>query len=255
MTPPLISVITVCYNSEQFISSCIESVNSQTYAHIEHIFIDGGSTDDTLKIISEKSKRNKIVVSEKDYGIYDAMNKGVRFSQGQILGFLNSDDYFYDSHSLEKIATKFSNTDLHIVHGNLVFVDKNLKVVRFWQAEQFYSGQFSKSMSPAHPTFYCRKEVYNSVGPFSLEYKIVGDLDFMFRALEIKNFRSAVVDEILLVMRIGGISTSSVYSTFTIFKEVQKIHKNYKVRFNVITYWLSKIFKMIKQRKNDITSP
>lgn len=254
MAKPLISLITVCYNSEEFIGSCIESVNSQTYAHIEHIFIDGGSTDDTLKIILEKSKRENKVVSEQDYGIYDAMNKGVGISRGQIIGFLNSDDYFYDTHSLEKIVTKFLNTDLDIVHGNMIFVDKNLKIVRFWQAEQFYFGQFSKSMSPAHPTFYCRREVYTSVGPFSLEYKIAGDLDFMFRALEIKKFSSAFVDEILVVMRIGGISTSSLYSTFTIFKEVKKIHNTYKVRFNVIKYWLSKILKILKQRKNDTIS-
>ena len=92
MTIPLISVITVCYNSEQFISSCIESVNSQSYAHVEHIFIDGGSTDNTLEIIQNHANRNIIVVAEPDRGIYDAMNKGVELSTGEIIGFLNSDD-------------------------------------------------------------------------------------------------------------------------------------------------------------------
>jgi len=245
---PLITVITVCFNSEKYISDCINSVNHQTYEKIEHIFIDGGSTDKTLEIIQNHANRNSVVVSEPDRGIYDAMNKGLELCTGEIIGFLNSDDLYSNNNVLSKIAEIFNNSNVDIVHGDLQFINENNEVVRSWKGESYYSGQFARSMSPAHPTFYCKRAVFDKVGRFTLDYKIVGDLEFMFRSLEISKMSSSLISENLVIMRLGGISTESIYTSWSIYKEVKNFHLYHGVSFNSFVYWRGKFLKFLKQK-------
>lgn len=154
-----VSIITISYNSENTILKTIESVNQQTYEDVEHIFIDGKSEDDTLDIIKKYSVRENKIISEKDHGIYNAMNKGIKHSTGEIIGFLNSDDYFFTENSLKTIINHFNNNQC--VYGNLHFINNKNKIVRKWISSPFQSGLFKYSWTPAHPTFYCLKELYN----------------------------------------------------------------------------------------------
>lgn len=255
MSDELVSVITVCYNSDSTILDCIASVNNQKYKSIEHIFIDGGSKDNTINIIKDNSKRSPKIVSERDNGIYDAMNKGLRMASGSIIGFLNSDDYFFSTNSISSILEGFSN-EIQIVHGSLLFINNNGNIKRHWKAVPFTEGLFRKSMSPAHPTFYCKRSVYDDVGEFSLEYDITGDLEFMFRALQKKKYSSNVINKVLVIMRLGGNSTNSFNSTINIFLEVRRFHFKHNTAFNSFIYWYFKFIKFIKQKiiKNDFTS-
>ena len=176
------------------------------------------------------------------------MNKGLDLSKGDIIGFLNSDDSYYSNEILGEIVRVLRDKSVDIVHGDIKFVDNNGKLVRYWKAEPFSKGQFGRSMSPAHPSFYCHRSVYERVGVFSLNYKIVGDLEFMFRALELHNLSSSILDKCIVEMRLGGASTRSFFTTWYIFKEVKEFHAYHNVRFNSLLYWIWKFRKLINQK-------
>ena len=179
-----ISLITVCFNSEDSIEKTLISVKNQNFQNFEHIVIDGNSQDNTLEIVS-KFKHISKVVSEKDNGIYDALNKGIKISEGEIIGFLNSDDTFHDSNILKIISESFNNK-IDCIFGDLIYTDKNEKIKRKWSGSNFKTGKFKKGWMPAHPTFYCRKEIYNQFGIYNDTYKIAGDFELMLRFLETK---------------------------------------------------------------------
>lgn len=242
-----ISIITVSFNSEKTISKCIESVNSQVYSNIEHILIDGNSSDSTLDIFKNLSKFSGPVISEPDKGIYDAMNKGIALSTGEIIGFLNSDDFFYSSKSLSLIAESFTN-GVQCVYGNLLYLDENNNIKRNWISKNFKKGMFSKSWSPAHPTFYCLKSVYENYSGFNINYKIASDIDLMLRFLEVHKIKFKYINYYLVNMLEGGLSSNSILSTFIITKEVRDSHKENKIYFNLSVYIFSKIIKAIKQK-------
>ncbi len=207
-----ISIITVCYNSETTISSTINSVLSQTYEKIEYIIIDGMSSDNTLKIIKSYSNRISKVISEKDNGIYDALNKGISFSSGEIIGFVHSDDLLYDENVISKIASLFLKKKIDGVYGDLQYVKKKQtnKVVRYWKSSQYKSGMLKKGWMPAHPTFFLKKTIYLTHGKFNLKYKISADYDFMIRILKDNNLKFYYFSSIITLMRIGGNSNKSI---------------------------------------------
>ena len=156
-----VSIITISLNSAKTIDETLSSVSNQTYGNIQHIIIDGGSSDKTLHICKKYSHISKII-SEKDKGVYDAFNKGIKHSTGDIIGFLNSDDTFDNNNSIEQIVNGFEkNTDA--VFGNLKFYNENDKIVRRWVSKSFKKGMFKIAWMPPHPTFYCRKKVYDKI--------------------------------------------------------------------------------------------
>jgi len=156
------SIITISFNSENSISETFHSLKTQSIDNYEYLLIDGGSKDETLTIASKQDHISKIV-SEADKGIYDALNKGIKNSTGEIIGILNSDDTFYDENSLQYIADAFDK-DTDCVFGDLIYTDKNEKVKRVWKGSAFNQGAFKKGWTPAHPTFYCRRSVYEKLG-------------------------------------------------------------------------------------------
>lgn len=241
-----VSIITICFNSSETIFETIKSVNNQSYNFIEHIFIDGGSKDNTLEIIKNSSKRASTVISEKDDGIYNAMNKGLQHAKGEIVGFLNSDDILFDKETVNNIVLEF-NSKTDCVYGDLIFVNSENKTVRKWKSRKFKSGLFRYSWTPAHPTFYCRKSIYDKLGCYREDFSIAADVDLMFRFLEIHKIKSSYMDQIIVKMKIGGVSTQSIDSTFILSKEVFNSFKTNNYRYSKIAYWIGKFYKALKQ--------
>ena len=237
-----ISIITICYNSEKTISKTLKSLKSQTFKDFEHIVIDGGSIDRTINIIKKENISDKII-SEKDKGIYDAFNKGILNSTGEIIGFLNSDDVFNDVDTLEKIVKSFGNKN-DCVFGDIIYTDTENKVIRIWKGSPFVKGAFKKGWMPAHPTFYCKRKIYEKFGVYDDSYKIAGDFELMMRFLEKKKIYSKYVPAILVNMKIGGVSNRSIKSKIKILIEEFKAFKQNKINVNKIFYILMKAKKL-----------
>jgi glycosyltransferase involved in cell wall biosynthesis len=240
-----ISIITATYNSATTITQCIDSVNEQTYPNIEHIIIDGASKDNTLEIIKSMPNRITNVISEPDHGIYDAMNKGIHLATGDIIGTLNSDDVYSNNKILSKIAAIFSqNSEIECLYGNLVYINEGHKTVRKWVSRKFQPGLFEKSWSPAHPTFYCRREVFSKYGFYKTNYKIAADVEFMFRVLELHGIKSYFLDETIVKMTIGGVSNRGLKSTITIIGELQRAFRENDRKLNLPKYLFFKGLKI-----------
>ncbi len=227
-----ISVITVVYNNEKYIKDCIDSVNSQTYQDIEHIIVDGESTDKTLKIIKENNNPKIRLISGIDLGIYDAMNKGVQLSTGEIIGFLNSDDIFYDENTVAKIANVFKKKDVDSCYGDLVYVDKSDtdKVIRNWKSNEFKISLLRKGWHPPHPTFYVRKKIFEKYGMYDLSYKIASDYALMVKLLFKERISNHYLTEIIVRMRMGGTSNRNIkniiLANYECYKSCKKIGLN-----------------------------
>jgi glycosyltransferase involved in cell wall biosynthesis len=242
-----ISIITVTYNSSKTIIDCIKSVNQQTHNNIEHIIIDGDSSDKTVEKIKSIENRVSKVISAPDKGIYDAMNKGVKISSGDIVGFLNSDDKFFNNRSLEIISDVFINKkNIDCVYGNLVYVNKKNKILRNWESCEYKTGLFEKSWTPAHPTFYCKKTVFEKTGLYNLNYSIAADVEFMLRVLRVHKLKSFFINENLVVMQSGGISNSGLKSSYIIVKEMIMAFSENNLNLNILKYLFYKFLK-IKQ--------
>ncbi|MCX6343539.1 MAG: glycosyltransferase family 2 protein [Armatimonadetes bacterium] len=243
-----ISVITTCYNSAGTISDTIKSVQSQTYQNIEHVIVDGASTDNTVEIARELADERTIIVSEPDNGIYDGMNKGIKLASGDVVGMLNGDDMFADNLALERVAGSFTDV-IDCVHGNLVYADKDdtSKIVRKWESCDYVPGIFGRSWSPAHPTFYCRKNAYERFGLYKLDYEIAADAELMYRFLERYALKSAHIPHTLVVMRVGGVSTKNLRSMWVNSKEIKRAIVENGGRFNMLLYLYYKILKAKRQ--------
>lgn len=244
-----ISIITATYNSAKTISSCISSINNQTYKNIEHIIIDASSTDNTLHIIQNTQSRITNVISEPDNGIYDAMNKGVTLSSGEVIGLLNSDDIYSDENVLEEVMKYFNaDPDLDILYGNLVYVktDDAEKVVRKWISKPYYNNFFEHGNVPPHPTLFLRSRVYKKVGLFDLQYKFAADYEFMFRVFKKYNFKSKYLNRLTVKMRLGGATNKSFKNIFNGNKEILRAWKNNGLKPS-ITLMLYRFIKRIGQ--------
>lgn len=240
-----ISIITATYNSSSTIADCITSVNEQTYPHIEHIIVDGLSKDNTLEIIKDIPNRVERIISERDKGIYDAMNKGIKVANGDIIGTLNSDDTLFDSVAIEKIARFFlHNPEIDCMYGNLVFVNESKQIQRRWKSRPFEPGSFARSWTPAHPTFYCKREIFEKFGLYKTDYKIAADVEFMLKVLEVEKVKSSYLNEVLVSMALGGVSTSGLKSTITITKELKRAFKENGLKLNLLKYLFFKALKI-----------
>jgi len=245
-----ISIITVCFNSEEFIRAAIESVISQTYSDIEYIIIDGGSTDNTLSIIDEYSDKIHQVISEPDRGIYDAMNKGIAMASGDIVATLNSDDLYAHSSVIERVADEFMKFEtLDAIYGDLVYVEQvdTDKVVRFWKSASFQLGMFRKAWVPAHPTFFVRNEVYKKYNAFNLNYQIAADFELMYRLLEEKVITNSYLPEVLVKMRVGGTTNGSFSNIIEQNREILSVMKARDSNFSTVSWVFRKIFDRFLQ--------
>jgi glycosyltransferase involved in cell wall biosynthesis len=207
-----ISIITVCFNSEKTILDTINSVKSQNYELIEYIVIDGGSKDHTLQIINSNSKKIDKFISEPDLGIYDAMNKGIHLASGEIVGFLNSDDVYYDTRVVEKIANAFMrDPSLDAVYGDLLMVSANdlSNIIRYWKPGVYRHGLCLSGWIPPHPTFYVKRNILLNAGGFDLRYKLQSDVDLMMRLFEIVGISAYYLPGIFVRQRFGGATTGN----------------------------------------------
>ena len=220
-----ISVITAVYNCQQTISQAIESVLSQTYDNFESVVIDGGSTDGTLEKLEKFRSRLDVLISEPDRGIYDALNKGIKYSTGDVVGFLHADDIFVDADVLIQIAACFIDPAVQAVYGDLVYVKHNdlNKIVRYWQARNFNAVELSQGWMPPHPTFYVRRSVYEKLGGFDSSLRIAADYDIVLRFLAVNKIKAAYIPRAIVKMRVGGLSNRSIMNILI------KSHEDYIV--------------------------
>lgn len=244
----LISIVTAVFNAHDTIEDTIKSVLAQTCENIEYIIMDGGSTDGTLEIINKYKTKITRIVSEPDNGLYDAMNKGILSASGDIVGFLNADDMFYDSEVVSKIVFAFNNSSVDCVYGNLVYVSRSNpnRVTRAWKSRKFVNGLFEKSWTPAHPTFYCKKAIYSRLGYYNTSFKVAADVELMYRFLQINHIKSRFVDVNFVRMRDGGVSSQGIKSTIVITREMKKAITENGGRFNIVKYLFFKFFKIIE---------
>lgn len=244
-----ISIITVCLNSVATIRDTLESVESQSYKNMEHIIIDGGSTDGTLALISKWSKHPVRLISEPDKGIYDAMNKGIRIATGDIVGILNSDDSYYDSHVLENVSAAMNDASIDACYADLIYVDKNNlnKVARYWKSSDFKKGLFSRGWMPPHPTFFIRRSIYEKYGLFDLSYTLAADVELLARFLEKFQIKSVYIPKIFIKMRSGGVSNKSVFNIIKQNLFIYKACRKNDVRVSLFLFVIFKIISRIKQ--------
>jgi glycosyltransferase involved in cell wall biosynthesis len=248
-----ISVITPTFNSSKTIARTIESLLSQSHFELEHVIVDNSSSDDTIKIIEQyrkkydENKMSLVIISEKDNGLYDAINKGIKKSSGDFIGILSSNDYYFSNTSLEKIHDNLIKSNSDSVYGNLIFKNET-KVSRVWKSKVFFTGDFYKSWTPAHPTFYYKRKLHEKHGYYRVDYKIASDVDFMFKLLEISKISSKYIDENLIIMSDGGISNKGLRSKIIITNEMFNTFKENKIKASKIKYLYYKVLKIKEMR-------
>ncbi len=249
-----ISIITVCYNSESTITDTINSVNSQSYKDIEHIFVDGGSKDKTLNIIKNNPNKKKKVFIQKNSSIYEAMNFGIKKASGEIIQILNSDDIFHSNTTIEKTITKikkFPNYDFYL--GNVVFFSNNnfYKIKRYFTADEKKIRNLINGDMPPHPASFVKKRVYESCGLYDTNYEIASDFEFFFRSIFIKKKKYKLLNDEVVRMRSGGASDQNIKSYIKTTREIINSLKKHKVRKNLIRITLRGLIKISELFKFD----
>jgi glycosyltransferase involved in cell wall biosynthesis len=243
-----ISIITVAYNSAKTITDTLNAVAMQTHTDIEHLVIDGASKDGTLEIVRSHDNPQIRLISEPDKGIYDAMNKGLAQATGEVVGFLNSDDFYADSAVLAKIANAFQDPAVDACYADLVYVTQdNSRVVRYWKSKPFAKGDFAKGWCPAHPTFYVRKSVIERLGLFDPSYKMGVDVEFMMRYLECGQIRAVYIPHVLVRMRLGGASNQSWKNILLQNKEIFAALRKNGVPFSRMWFAANKVLSRLNQ--------
>jgi len=226
-----ISIITATFNCEDTIKDCIESVLSQEFNDIEHIIIDGVSKDKTLEIVNSYSSQISKIISEPDSGIYDALNKGILNSTGDIIGFLHADDIFYDSKIISNIAKAFENKETDSVYGDLIYVSKDNtdKIIRYWKSGEFSFSKIKKGWMPPHPTFFVKREIYEKHGIFDTQFRISADYDIVLRFLGKFKISTTYIPIVFTKMRVGGESNKNLKNILLKMKEDLKALKKNKL--------------------------
>jgi len=206
-----VSIITISYNSASTIEDTIKSVISQNYSDLEYIIVDGGSTDNTLEIINKYKDKIFKLISEPDKGIYDAMNKGVGIATGEIIGIINSDDFYIDDNILREVVNQFEKADTDAVYGDIVYVDREdiSKHVRYWKAGEYAEKKLNYGWIMPHPAVFIKKEIYNKFGLFNLDFKIAADYELLLRFLK-HGMKISYLPKTLVCMREGGYSASGL---------------------------------------------
>lgn len=250
-----ISIITATYNSGLTVRDTIESILRQNYENIEYIIKDGGSKDNTLEICHEyemKFSGRMKIISEPDKGIYDAMNKGIEAATGDVIGILNSDDFYTSNDVLQTIADAFNENDIDAVYGDIHFVNNNNldKCVRYYSSALFKRRWMHLGFMPAHPSFYCKKECYEKFGYFDTSFKVAADFENLLRILYKGKIRTKYIKKDFVTMRTGGASTAGFASRQTIMKEhLRGLKKNgvYSNFFLLSLRYFYKIFELIRR--------
>lgn len=232
---PLISVITVCYNSAATLAQALQSVADQDWPKVEHILIDGASTDDTAKIIERFRPRLAQVLSEPDKGIYDAMNKGLDRAEGDIICFLNADDQYASNHVLSRVAAQIREHQLDALMGDVGFFHENepTRMVRRYRSNRFHPGRLAWGWMPAHPALFLSRAVVQRVGHFKTDYRIAGDFEFIVRAFHGYSLLYHHLPEVLVRMQTGGVSTGGWRAKIRLNREVLRACRENGLHTNI----------------------
>lgn len=247
-----ISVVTVCYNSAATIEHALKSVTGQDYQELEYIIVDGKSKDNTLQVIDRYRDRIATVISEKDKGIYDAINKGIQAATGDVVGLLHSDDFLAHPEVLTNIASTFAkNPEAKAIYSDLQYVDKDdpEKVIRNWISGDYQKGDFLKGWMPPHPTFYARKELFDQLGYYNLSFSISADYELMLRFIHKNAVPVAYLPQVLVKMRVGGKSNVSLTNRLQANREDSQAWKVNGLRPGILTRFLKPLSKLKQFRK------
>lgn len=248
MNNPRITVITVCFNSASTIRDTLKSIASQTCKDFEHVIVDGGSTDETLDIIRRWTQHPIRLVSESDNGIYDAMNKGLALATGEVVGFLNADDFYADESVLGQIAKVFNDSMVDACYADLVYVSKDsTRIIRYWKSSPFKTGAFASGWCPAHPTFYVRKSVIDWLGNFDRSFRLAVDVELMMRYLERAKISSVYVPRVWVRMRVGGESNRNMNNILGQNREILRALRKNNIPVAPFIFVTAKILNRIGQ--------
>ena len=241
-----ISIITATLNNRGTIEDCLNSIHNQSYKDIEHIVIDGGSTDGTLDLLSKYKNSITIQVSEPDKGIYYALNKGLKLAKGDIIGFLHADDMFADNDVIDTVVSNMERLNVDSCYGDLIYVGKKNteKTVRYWKSCPYEKGLFEKGWMPPHPTFFVKKEMYVKYGMFDTDFKIAADYELMLRFLERHQITTLYIPSVLVKMRTGGTSNRSLRNILLKSKEDYRARKKNNVNNALSTVLLKNLSKI-----------
>lgn len=246
-----VTIITVTLNSARFLEDCIQSVISQDYKNIEHIIIDGGSTDATLSIIEKYKGHIAAWVSEKDQGMYDAINKGMRMATGDIIGTLNSDDTLSGATVIEDIVNAFDEQKVDSVYGDLVYVDQQntQKIIRVWKGLPYKRRRYKHGWMPAHPTFYFKRELLEKFGYYETHYFTAADYEFMARYLFYFRISAYYIPKLIVKMRTGGMSNKTIYQRLRANRRDYLAMKRNRIPFPFIVSLLKPLIKLHQYKK------
>jgi glycosyltransferase involved in cell wall biosynthesis len=245
-----ISIVTASFNSEATIANTLNSVSSQNYTNIEHLVIDGGSSDSTTEIVRKLGTHALRLLSEPDGGIYDAMNKGLAMATGGVVGFLNSDDFYPANDVITNVAAAFSrDPKLDAVYGDLCYVKQfaTSSVVRYWRSSDYKPGLFVRGWVPPHPTFFVRKRVYEQFGGFDLNYRIAADWELLARLIEVKRIKTRYLPEVLVHMRLGGTTNRSWSNVWKQNQEIWHAMKALGLKPSLASFVLGKLWSRSRQ--------
>ena len=230
------SVITVTYNSSETLQDTLSSVADQSLPAIEHIVIDGASKDNTDEVIRLHGSHVVNYISEPDFGIYDAMNKGLKLATGEVVCFLNAGDFYIDSGVLERVDKVMNLEDLDIIYGDVAYFrgENKKNIIRRYKSEYFHPRLLIKGFMPAHPAFFMRRDIYQRIEPFRINYKIAGDFEMMVRIFSDNNLRFRHMQEVLTMMRLGGISNMGIKSFIVINAEILRACRENGLKTNIL---------------------
>ena len=233
-------------NNADTLESAMQSVFEQDYADIEYIVIDGNSNDGTKALLEKYKSKISVLISEKDNGIYEALNKGLSKASGDIVGFLHADDFYADKTSISKIAKAFENPNVDCTYSDLQYVDRNSanKTVRYWKSEPYTEGLFLKGWMPPHPTFFLRKKYYEKYGNYNPTFSISADYELMLRMLHKHGLKATYIPEVLVKMRSGGTSNRSLARRIKANMEDRKAWKLNNLKPGLLTLIIKPLGKI-----------
>lgn len=245
---PKVSIITVCLNRADTIACALESVQRQTYPRIEHIVIDGGSTDGTLSVLDRFRPGIAVLVSEPDQGIYDAMNKGLRLSSGEIIATLNADDMYADAESVAAMVARLLETGADLAYADLVVVERERsdRVIRYYRANRFRPARLADGWMPPHPTVFIRRHCLERFGHYRTDYRIAADYELLVRLLLRHRVSHTYLERIIVRMRRGGVSSRSAMSNWIITREIVRACRENGVRTSLVRVLLKYPMKLLE---------
>ena len=245
-----VSLITASWNSARTIGDTLRSVAVQTHPDIEHIVVDGGSKDDTMAIVEREGGHVARAVSAPDKGIYDAYNKGLRLATGEIIGFLNSDDFYCSDDVIAQVVAAFREPEVEAVYADLVYVDPEdtSKILRHWRGRQLTDRLLRRGFVPAHPTLFLRRSVYDKAGDFNLDYRLAADHEFMLRILYKHKVRARYLRRIWVRMRAGGATGASLANIKKQNQEIRDAQRLHGISYPRSRFILFKLFDRALQR-------